>query len=185
MILSEEISVVVQGSVANKQIAQKSLQSIRKVLPQAQVILSTWQNSDVDDLDYDILVLNKDPGSAPLFKEDAKVQNNMNRQILSTKEGIKKVTRKYCLKYRTDLALVNDKFLSHFGQFQERSPNWKILKERVIYNYATHPCFRAFHPTDITCFGLTEDLLKIWDIPLADDEHMNYFLNHEYPKIMQ
>lgn len=185
MIKSSEISVVVQGPIY-KEATQKCLNSIREILPEAEIILSTWEDSDTQGLDYDIVIFNKDPGSTPLFRNNPKnVQNNMNRQILSAKEGIKKAKRKYCLKYRSDLELKNDKFLNFFGKYKERNSNWKILKERVITNYATHPYYRAFHPTDLTCFGLTEDVIKIWDIPLSDDYNSNYFLNNSYPEIVQ
>lgn len=183
MIKSSEISVVVQGPVTEG-ITDKCLKSIRNVLPEAEIILSTWEGSNVDGLEYDFVIFNEDPGSSPLIK-DAPARNNINRQIVSTLAGIKKASRKYCLKYRTDLELKNDKFLSFFGKFPERNEKWKILKERVIMNYSTHPYFRAFHPTDITYFGLTEDLLKIWDIPLSDEENSYYFEKNPYPEICQ
>ena len=56
MIKSEDISVVVQGAI-DKFNTPKCLKSIRKVLPRAEIVLSTWEKSDVNGLDYDILVL--------------------------------------------------------------------------------------------------------------------------------
>ena len=63
MIKSTDISIVVQGSVENREETIKCLNSIRKILPQAEIILSTWEDSDIVNLDYDKLVLNKDPGA--------------------------------------------------------------------------------------------------------------------------
>jgi len=183
MIDSSEISVVVQGPVY-KDVTPKCLDSIRRALPRAEIILSTWEGADVSELGdkYDQLLLNPDPGGFPLIKNENR-KNNINRQIVSSRNGIKKATRKFCLKYRSDFELKDDKFLSHFGKFPARAEDWKILKERVLVNYATHPLFRAFHPTDITCFGLTEDVLNMWDIPLADEEHLFYFERNPYPEI--
>lgn len=181
MINSAEISVVVQGPISKDNTAT-CLRSIRRVLPKSEIILSTWEGSDPSGLDYDILLLNEDPGAFTLLK-DQSIKNNINRQILSTQNGIKKASRKYCLKYRTDLELKNDRFLAHFGTYQARNNQWKILKERVLTNYATHPLFRAFHPTDITCFGLTKDVQNIWDIPLASEENMHYYATHPYPEV--
>lgn len=164
---------------------QKCLDKMRKVFPDAEIILSTWEGTDVTGLDYDIVVLNKDPGSTPLIKDYTGKGNNMCRMIVSTQNGIKKATRKYCLKYRTDLAIKDDTFLKHFGEYKERNEQWRILKERVLSHCGTHPLFRPFHPTDITGFGLTEDILNIWDIPLPSEEDLNYFLNNPLPKYFQ
>lgn len=182
MIKSKDISIVVQGPIY-KDATQKCLKNLRSVLPDAEIILSTWEGADTENLDYDKVIFNQDPGSTPLIKGDpTNRQNNMNRQILSTKTGIQNASNKYCLKYRSDLELKNNRFLSFFGKYPKRNPNWKILKERVLTNYATHPYYRAFHPTDITCFGLTCDVLNIWDIPLSDEYNSNYFLNNPYPE---
>ena len=58
----KNISVVVQGPILPFQTAI-CLKSIRKFLPKAEIILSTWEGSNINDLDYDVLVLNKDPGA--------------------------------------------------------------------------------------------------------------------------
>ena len=58
---TNDISVVVQGAIDQIN-TPKCLRSIRKRLPGAEIILSTWEGSPIDGLDYDKLVLNKDPG---------------------------------------------------------------------------------------------------------------------------
>ena len=55
MINSIDISVVVQGAI-DKENTPKCLKSIREFLPNAKIILSTWKNSNVENLDYDMLV---------------------------------------------------------------------------------------------------------------------------------
>ena len=75
MIDSKDISVVVQGAV-NKNETPKCLKSIRKFLPNAEIILSTWEGSDTKNLDYDILVLNKDPKAEPIKEIEKKKNNN-------------------------------------------------------------------------------------------------------------
>jgi hypothetical protein len=180
---SSEISVVMQGLVY-PDITQRCIEAMRRVLPHAEIILSTWKDAKLEGILVDKVVLNDDPGSRPLLLESER-QNNMLRMIVSTQNGIKAATRKYCLRYRTDLEIKHDKFLAHFGKFPQRSEKWKILKERVLVNYATHPMMRCFHPTDITGFGLTEDMLKIWDIPLPSEDDLHYFLNHPLPLYFQ
>ena len=56
-ISNKNISVVVQGQVRDGEI-EVCLSSIRKYLPGATIILSTWDGSNVKGLDYDKLILN-------------------------------------------------------------------------------------------------------------------------------
>lgn len=104
---SQDISVVVQGAIELEYI-KKLLKSIRKFLPKAEIIVSTWEGTDVNYLDYDILQINKDPG-CEVFTVFGK-KHNLNRQILSTKNGIKRTTRKYVLKIRSDMYFDNINF---------------------------------------------------------------------------
>lgn len=60
---TKDISVIVQGAI-NKNETIKCLQSIRHYLPGAEIILSTWEGSNITDLDYDNLILSKDPGAS-------------------------------------------------------------------------------------------------------------------------
>ena len=116
-IQSSDISVVVQGAV-DRELAPKCLTSIRKYLPKAEIILSTWEGTDVSGLDYDMVLFNKDPGAVDLLWFDGR-KNNGNRQLYSTQEGIKKTSRKYILKIRTDLFLENANFLEYWDKFSK------------------------------------------------------------------
>lgn len=186
-IRSKDISVVIQGAV-NRQYIENCLKSVRKYLPDAELILSTWKSSDVTGLDYDKLLLNDDPG-AEIFTLRGEKQNQ-NRQILSTKHGIQKATRKYVLKMRSDMKIMGTNFLNYFGCHTKRNSKYKILKERILINSlytrdSEIPPFKSnfypflFHVSDWVMFGLREDLLNIWDIDLAPEpETSRYFINH-------
>jgi len=180
-IASRDISVVVQGAV-DRSYTLKCLKSIRKKLPAAEIILSTWEGTDVSYLDYDLVIFNKDPG-AEIFTPNGRRQNQ-NRQILSTQNGIKAATRPYVLKIRTDMKILGTKFLTYFDKYGKRNPSCKILKKRVLINslYTRNPESSKpflFHPSDWMMFGLKEDMLNIWDIPLAPEpETSRYFVNH-------
>jgi len=169
MIDCKEISVVVQGPI-NKEETSKTLKSIRTYLPDAEIVLSTWENSDVSDLVYDILVLNKDPGNVLMetFKSRV-IYNNMNRQLLSTKAGLEKAKRKYTLKLRSDLILTQSNFLEYFDKFQSRIDNYKLFERKILtstlftrYNIKSPQekkrVLMPFHISDWWFFGLTEDL---------------------------
>jgi hypothetical protein len=67
MIDNRDITVVVQGPVQalpdrdqDEGITQLCLRSVRELLPGARIILSTWDQQDLDGLDYDELVINTD-----------------------------------------------------------------------------------------------------------------------------
>lgn len=180
MINSQDISIIVQGAIS-KDFTRNVLLSIRRVFPDAEIILSTWENSDTDNLNYDLLVESKDPG-APILHPQWNQKHNLNRQIVSTKNGIKKATRKYVLKTRTDIVFNNANFLKYFGKFQIRNENCKILKERVLIcqHYARRAEILPFHISDWVMFGLKEDIEKIWDIELEPEpEYTEWFYNHE------
>lgn len=52
---TKDISVVVQGPI-DEELTILCLNSVRKYLPDSEIILSTWKNSNIKNLDYDILV---------------------------------------------------------------------------------------------------------------------------------
>jgi hypothetical protein len=172
-----EISVVVQGPIYGKsgeapnlRYTKAGLESVRKYLPGSEIILSTWQGSDLAGLDFDVLVTSEDPGPLLMLGETGRpFTNNVNRLIVSTKEGIKRATRKYLLKLRSDLVLTGNDFLKYYGIFERRAAEYQILKNRVLAMYGCNPhrCSKAsFHPSDWYSFGLKEDVFNIWDVPL-------------------
>lgn len=187
-----EISVIVQGAISDSE-TKKCLQNIRKHLPGAEIILSTWEGCDVTGLDYDVLILNKDPG-AVIFTDspdDLKVFNNLNRQLLSTQEGLKKVKRKYAMKLRSDLILTSNKFLKYFDQYQARNEKFKVFERKIIVpvlysrkfvvnHLNKEKCYIPFHVSDWFFFGLTEDLKKYFmDTKMVNEpEYSNYFKDH-------
>lgn len=174
---SSEITVVVQGAVLPE--TKECLESIRKHLPGSKIILSTWAGSDLSDFDADEKILNIDPGAFTYEIEGRKRTNNINRQIVSTLNGLKKVKTKYALKIRTDFKILKSTFLDYFDAFPKypNDKSWKIFKHKVI-NYCDLPenCMKIpFFVTDFAFFGLTEDLLFLFDIPLESEEWGMWF----------
>jgi hypothetical protein len=178
MIKFEEISVIVQGPVISKSNDNESirytylcLKSIRKFLPGSTIILSTWKNSDLKGLDYDVLVENDDPGNIQMILRGSKFSYNLNRQLVSTINGLKKSKTKYSLKLRSDLILYGNKFMRYLFKYKNRNPNYSFLENKVIFTDISsfNPQKnekRLFNPSDWFTFGFTTDLLKIWNVPL-------------------
>ena len=188
-ILNEDISVVVQGAIDKKETI-KCLKSVRRYLPKAEIILSTWKGANTSNLDYDIVIYNEDPGNVLMVEnKKMKISNNMNRQLLSTQAGLKKVSRKYTLKLRSDLILTGTGFVDFFNQFQQRIDDYKLFKRKIVTstlftkytnlkNAKSHNMtLTPFHISDWWFFGLTDDLKTYFlDTQLAKEpEFSKYF----------
>ncbi len=174
MISSNHISVVVQGPIQHQgDLTRRVLESVRTHLPDAELILSTWKGSDVSGLECDVLLLNDDPGSLGTGRNI----DNVNRQIVSTRNGLQKATRQYAVKMRTDTLLTGTGFLDAFDRYPERRDDFKVFEHKIVIPtlYTRNPLHVSlysglsffFHPSDIFQFGLREDLLLLWDVPLA------------------
>lgn len=187
----KQISVVVQGAI-NKTITPKCLQAIRKQLPGAKIILSTWCASQTEGLDYDEVVLCPDPGG--VLSEDVEghpFYNNTNRLIFGTQEGLKKVTTPYTLKLRSDIILHDANFLAYWDQYPARDSKYNIFEHRVLNYYLFTPQFgdyngqkfpTLFHPSDWMFFGLTEDIKLLFSVPLQPDpEYSLWWQTHQKP----
>lgn len=193
-IKTKDITVLVQGAISGKTTDTMEkrhtflcLKSIRKNLPGSKIILSTWKGSNVDDLDYDLLVENEDPG-ANLMGE---YNSNCFRQILSSINGIKKSDTLYTIKTRSDLLFLNSDFLDFFEKFNSLNfdKEYKILNKRIITVTTANPNRRyklPFNMCDWFLFGQTEDIKDVFDIPLKDevfkDENDKDAINPIYPE---
>lgn len=189
MITKSDISIVLQGPVDSIE-TKKSIESIRRYLKGATIILSTWEGANVEGLDFDVLIENKDPGSYMYCKKD-KIYTNINRQLVSIKAGLEKVQTKYAFKLRSDLILTSDNFLKYFDKYEDKDPKYKFFKKSVLVSSLTSKEYSdgvgnrpvPFHVSDWFYFGLTEDLnLFFSNIEnIADEEAFsNYKL--KYPE---
>ncbi|ABL98317.1 WavE lipopolysaccharide synthesis family protein [Shewanella amazonensis] len=178
-----DITVVVQGPVQAYQgrdqqagITQVCLDSIRTHLPGARIILSTWEGQNCTGLAPDLLLQHPDPGANVVaYNAQGEAQKlNFNRQIVSTCEGLKRVETPYAVKLRSDNYLTGHGFVTALEQFPARCDQDIRFTEPVVVNTSY---FRRYaegqrvimHPSDFFHFGRTEDLLKIWDLPLFED----------------
>lgn len=176
---SKDISVIVQGAI-DKEYTSHCLESIRKYLPKAEIILSTWEGSDIEGLDYDKLLLNKDPGGFAMSPFET---NNVKRQVYSTLQGLKQASRQYSLKIRSDIELVNNNFTKYLNKFNNYNDDWHFLKKRIIIPSLISRDPRIWEspmcPSDWCSFGLTEDMLNLWNIDFPTNEEEEWFKYHQ------
>jgi hypothetical protein len=177
MISNEELSFIVQGEVT--ELTKKTTESIRNFFPGSKIIISTWQNSDVNNLDFDDLILSKDPGGIKAKVNGGTV--NLLRQIISTLTGLKNCKTDYAIKIRSDMAFFGNNLLHHYSKFKnfQRSKGHFISRVMILENGTLNPnnlYEMPFHFGDWFYFGKTKDLLKIFSINFSkEDELENAF----------
>jgi hypothetical protein len=189
----KDISIILQGAWVQpdpRNLSEPDTQCIistwRKLLPSAEIIVSTWHNDHFNPISIDHLILNDDPGPIDTrdFIEPNAPPNNINRQILSTLSGLKRASRKYAIKTRTDLLVDSTNFVDYFFKDKVFEGKYKLLNRRVIIpNFFCVDPSRSgmcFHYSDLFHFGETFDLLKIWDIDLIDEKKYRNFPNTCY-----
>jgi hypothetical protein len=155
---SSNISVIVQGPLlrGRPEGIERCLGSIRRVLPLAEVIVSTWESEQVEGLDAEKIILSQDPGC---FVDHRGMGYNLNRQLVSTLAGMRVATRPFALKFRADLALLDDSMCVIHSASNEtlfRSP--LTVTNLFIRHPERYPL--TYHMTDIAQFGRIDDLLS-------------------------
>jgi len=179
MIKDCEISFVIQGQVVDA--TKETIASIRKLFPESKVILSTWKGQNIDEIYADKIIENIDVGPTVIeFNKDSKPRTvNINRQIVSTINGLKSVETKFAVKIRSDNYLTSRSMIQYFNSFgYYRDSAYSIFEHRVVTsNYCAKEYMQGlaipFSISDFFQFGLTKDLINLWDISLFDDYIFN------------
>jgi len=194
----QEVTVVVQGpidwsisAIYSRPTTLMLTRQIRKLMPGARIVLSTWIGQNVEGLSYDIVVLSKDPGPQGVWP--SYTPNNVNRQILSTTQGLDVVQTEYVLKIRSDIILLSTKFMDVYALLPRLEVDDRaIFQYPILCNNLTSRHSRAvleripdnplpLHPSDHVHFGRVGDLKCLWDVPLQTDEDAFYFMDRVQP----
>jgi len=173
---SNLISVVIQGPLYRGCWVERGVDaciaSVRRHLTDAEIIVSTWTQENVDNLDVDQLIISTDPGS---FEDCSGNMININRQLVSTLAGIKAATRPYVMKFRADLNLTSSIFAS-IGSFQNGSAfvQQRLFKEPITLTtlFIRDPAWfpMLYHISDLAQFGRREDMLEFWNQPVFSED---------------
>ncbi len=179
MIDSSEITVVIKGLIVGKptdnykdKYTLRSIESIRKYLPRSKIILSTWEDCNVSSLDYDEVIKSQQPAKIFMLQEDGSLKlMTVNNQIITSREGLERVTTKYTLLIRSDIVLEGLGFLKYFSGFNKNESSGFLEKKIVVLpTYSPRRVVKfLFDVCDWAYFGLTEDLKKIFSIPLMEE----------------
>jgi hypothetical protein len=183
-IQGSEISVVIQGPVTAPAQTRAWVAGLRELLPGCEILLSNQMAADQDGCGADAVITSQDPGGVP--HREGWVPNNVNRQIVSTQAGLAAASRPYAVKLRSDQTLTHTGFLERFACHPRPS---NCLFERPVLAstiYSINPrrwMPLPFHPGDMFHFGLREDLLALWGVPLAPEpETTRWFESRPLPE---
>jgi len=172
-ITSSDIDVIIQGPIFKTGARTPGnetkgvIESYRDALPNARIILSTWNGSDVNGINADEIIFSADPRT---IWTQCPPAINLNRQIVSTNAGLEKSSRLYCLKTRTDLPINHDGFIELYKKWANRSRSAKQFKDRIvvmeIFTLSSRRSNYCYQLSDLSQFGLGQDIKELWDIPI-------------------
>lgn len=198
---SEEISYVIQGQVCDT--TSCLVEEILDIDDRANIIVSTWASSLQADLNHKYstvknvkIIVNEDPG--PVSAGTETWFNNINRMIVSTLNGFRAVRTPYAMKIRADATLdcpvsfskaslnnnhgeliVAGDFVKEFIRKRDCFRSKLFLNEPIVMCWSmSHAPFFTYYMSDWFQFGLTKDLVDLWDIPLASKKDAEYFKNN-------
>ena len=188
--ISYDFSVIIQGPILGKkedaienQLTVRCINSIKKYLPDAEIIIATWNDEVVDHLSFDKIVFCKDPGGITYNDFELKgVLNNNNRQITTTSAGLNVASRKYSIKMRGDFYFENDSFKNLINKYTKKG-KYNFFSERVIvptyFSRNPEKIPLLFHISDLFQIGLTKDLKSLWNIPLQPEPQTTRAFNYD------
>lgn len=181
---SEQVSFVVQGPVLEQNGANltvSAIKSIKKNFPGAKIVLSTWIGANHHGIPFDSLVESPDPGSYLLQGGSTAKDNNLNRQIVSSRNGLAVVTTPYAVKTRSDVEFKNSRLLDYLAFASTSRPKKLPLFKRkvVVLDRLTIDPRKEMrlqmHPCDWISAGLTEDVKLLWARNLMSEKDAFYF----------
>ena len=175
-----DLSIVFQGPViisGNRNYTIEALNSAITHFPGAEIIFSTWVGAVLPE-EYTEnkgikIIYNIDPGSG-VRKDKPITYHNVNRIIISSLEGLKYATRRYCIKTRSDMIFDSSNCLLYLFRFNMRNDIYSLFKDRIVVSNQTsiNPTYGPkllYHICDWFFLGRKEDLIKLYDVKLFED----------------
>jgi hypothetical protein len=168
---SSRDTIVVQGPVLAG-VTARVLRALSALHPHDPIVLSTWAGTDPALLDavrpaVDEVVLSSPPACDGI--------QNRNRQIVSTRAGIRRAVRlgaRMVLKTRTDVAVLDgsvfDRARRHLARFDARAARARGLRDRLIIPSAFTRRFLLYHPSDLVMLGHAADMEQYWSAAVDD-----------------
>ena len=169
------LSIVIQGPITS--VTTELVKKIKKELPQSEVIISTWKDQEIKFCSNDKLKILKltDPGG---YFSNKKEHLNVNRQILSTFEGVKISNKEYVFKIRSDILVNFNKVLKLYNNYNNSDNNKYFIEKVLILNLTSvnpRKRKRLFSFNDWIYVGCRKDLLTLFKCPMFPKKYVNFF----------
>jgi len=163
--------ILLQGKISDWTL--DIIKEYQKNFPETEILLSTWNSENVDEIPCDIIQLEPPAVTKPFAI-------TINHQIVGSLAGLKKMSADIIMKCRTDQFIHNNKV---FRIFEDNCPPHKIM----IPNYATIKNIDYF-ASDFCQIATKDILMEYWNsiefydgsFPLTHAEiylTINYVLN--------
>ena len=163
------IGIVIQGPIKKEDdFTVETIKIYKKIFNNGEkIILSTWNNEDksiIDDIKNNgiYVVQSQTPTECG--------RGNINFQIISTQNGIKKAEElgcQYVLRTRTDQRMYAANISRYLINLLKLFPvNNEKLNSRIIALSFNSFIYRFYGVSDMFQFGNIQDIKKYWNIPL-------------------
>jgi len=173
----EEITFVFQGSIGSLEdsealkLTEFCVRKTRETFPDSEIIISTWRDAPYLRRWANHIVINADPGELVDPSEGQNYLSNINRQIVSTRNGLAAGTRRFAAKLRTDTYLNDSRFLRYYSNETRKSAAPNFLTEKILVSalYCASPAVwpAPFFISDLFHFGVRADLMAYWNCDLC------------------
>ncbi len=190
-ITPQNLSIVLQGPICREihpfseglPLTEFCVLNYRRLFADAEIIVSTWKGEVSSVKGADKVVSNEDPGELPRSPHSENKFVNINRQIVSTWNGLSAASRTYAIKCRTDTTVVNPQILIFFSDHRLNKRRLRHLQMPIVTSAAGSRCpvsheRMLFHPSDMIHLGLCSDLLSYWSARKASPEDSLWQINH-------
>jgi hypothetical protein len=167
----EKIGIVMQGPlIRENNFTVNTIKRYMNYSDNLSIIVSTWDDEDRAELDQiraagAVVVTSKKPEFAGNF--------NINYQLVSTLAGIKKAVEfdcKYICKTRTDQRIYGETAFAFMMCLLKHYPAAAGGQRQRLIGLSTEygSMYKPYYISDFLYFGQTEDIYKLFDIPLDE-----------------
>jgi hypothetical protein len=164
---NNRIAIVIQGPINHSEsFTFNTVKHYFANFSNIQIILSTWNDEDLSQ--FRIFQENPSFHIVRSVKPEFSGMFNINLQIISTLEGVKKARNlgcDYVIKTRTDQAFLNHKTLNHLWLLRNNYCQGNAESRIVALSRNTF-LYRLYGISDMFLFGRIEDLELFWGVAL-------------------
>ena len=138
--------ILLQGAISDW--TEKAVNIYKKNFPEAQILVSTWKDQNIEHLSCDVIQLEPPKQTSPF-------QSTINHQIIGTLEGLKKMDKEIIMKCRTDQYINNKDILKIFEKSCSKN-------QIMISNFITFENI-DYWASDLCQIASKKNLLDYWN----------------------